>query len=103
MQSNSQSSSLWDSGSDEAALLHEETKQLKQIIWELNSIIENSYDAIVVTDNTGKVLRVNNSYERISGIKAAELLGKNMSEVVREGIISESVTVKVLEKKALGE
>lgn len=63
---------------------------------ELEAIINSSYDGIFVTDGDGVVLRINNAYERITGVKAAEVLGKRMADLVSEGYYDQSVTMLVL-------
>ncbi|MCM3767018.1 sigma-54-dependent Fis family transcriptional regulator [Neobacillus niacini] len=65
----------------------------------LVSIFQSSYDGIYVADQNGVGIMVNTAYSRITGVKSEELLGKSMRTVVKEGIVSESVTVKVLEKR----
>ncbi|PLT35678.1 transcriptional regulator [Bacillus sp. V5-8f] len=65
----------------------------------LLSIFQSSYDGIYVADSEGVGIMVNQAYSRITGVKSEELLGKTMKTVVKEGIVSESVTVKVLEEK----
>lgn len=65
----------------------------------LVSIFQSSYDGIYVADNDGVGIMVNQAYSRITGVKSEELLGKTMKTVVKEGIVSESVTLKVLEEK----
>lgn len=65
----------------------------------LVSIFQSSYDGIYVADQNGVGIMVNAAYSRITGVKSEELLGKSMRTVVKEGIVSESVTVKVLEKR----
>jgi PAS domain S-box-containing protein len=65
----------------------------------LVSIFQSSYDGIYVADHNGDGIMVNAAYSRITSVKSEELLGKNMSSVVKEGIVSESVTIKVLEKR----
>lgn len=47
---------------------------------ELNSVIESSYDGIIILDEE-KILRVNRSFERISGLKASELVGVRVDEL----------------------
>ncbi|SFG37816.1 PAS domain S-box-containing protein [Desulfotomaculum arcticum] len=71
----------------------------KQLTDELNAIIEYSFDGIYVTDGQGNTLRVNKAHERTTGIKAGEVIGKNMARLVREGYYDQSVTLLVLEKK----
>lgn len=64
---------------------------------ELEAIINSSYDGIFVTDGDGVVLRINKAYERITGVKAAEVMGKRMADLVNEGYYDQSVTVLVLQ------
>ncbi|WP_458413203.1 sigma-54 interaction domain-containing protein [Schinkia sp. CFF1] len=63
------------------------------------SIIQSSYDGIYVADKEGNGVLVNHAYSRITGISPNDLLGKNMREVVEKGLVSESVTFKVLEER----
>lgn len=68
----------------------------------LDAIIDSSYDGIFVTDSKGNGIKVNQAYTRITGVGADELLGKNVLDAVRDGTISDSVTLKVLgEKKVI--
>ncbi len=69
---------------------------------ELDTIIEAISDGLYVTDGKGYTTRINSAYEKISGIKAEEVIGKHMKDLVEEGYYSESVTLLVLkEKKAI--
>jgi PAS domain S-box-containing protein len=61
------------------------------------SIFKSSYDGIFVADKKGVGILVNQAYTRITGVKSHELLGKTMKKVVQEGIVSDSVTLQVLE------
>lgn len=45
-----------------------ELERVKALNTELDGIIDSSYDGICVTDDKGKMLRINKSYSRISGI-----------------------------------
>jgi len=74
-------------------------KKEKELTRELQDIIESSYDGIWITDGKGYTLHLNSSYERISGIKKEEVLGRHMQELVDEGYFSDSVTLHVLKKK----
>jgi PAS domain S-box-containing protein len=67
----------------------------------IEGIINSSYDGIYVTDGDANTIKVNKSYEMITGIRASEVLGRNMRDLVREGYYSESVTLKVLEKNGV--
>ena len=55
-----------------------ELEGYKRITKELDAIIESSYDGLYVTDGKANTLRVNKAYERISGLKAKDLVGRNM-------------------------
>ncbi|MBP2644041.1 MAG: norR 9 [Firmicutes bacterium] len=71
----------------------------KELIAEQEAIINSSYDGIFITDGQGAVLRVNAAYERISGIRAEEVIGKNMVNLVENGLFDQSVSLLVLEKR----
>lgn len=75
------------------------TNSYKNVIKDLESIIENTYDGLYITDGKANTLRVNRAYERITGIKREEVVGKNMKELVEKGVYNRSVTLEVLEKK----
>src|SRR5690606_6443478 len=65
----------------------------------LENIIETSHDGIYITDGQANTVLVNKSYERITGLKREDLLGRNMADLVKEGIISESATLWILKHK----
>ncbi len=68
----------------------------------IKAIVESSYDGIYATDDQANTILVNSAYEKITGLKASELVGRNMEELVSEGYFDESVSLKVLkEKKAV--
>jgi PAS domain-containing protein len=58
--------------------IFEEKIVVNTIIKDLVSIIENTYDSLYITDGNKNTLRVNQAYERITGIKREEAAGKNM-------------------------
>ncbi|MFZ5946101.1 MAG: sigma-54 interaction domain-containing protein [Bacillota bacterium] len=66
---------------------------------QLEAILDACSEGIYIADNNGIGLSVNKSYERITGISSENLLGKNMADVVAQGIVSDSVTLKVIAKK----
>lgn len=65
----------------------------------LDSIIEHSYDGIYITDGKCNTLMINESYEKITGLKRSNMLGKNMKELVEEGYVSESGSLKVMKER----
>ncbi len=76
-----------------------ELRSVKELFKELEAIISSSYDGIFITDGDGVVLRINDAYERITGIKAGEVVGKNMKYLVADGYFDESVTLLVIERQ----
>ncbi len=71
----------------------------KDIKEEFDAIFESSHDGIHITDGDGKTLRFNKACETIDGIKREQIMGKNMNQLVQEGIYSKSVALEVLENK----
>ena len=72
---------------------------VRELLHELEAIIRSSYDGMFITDGDGVVLRLNEAYERITGLKAGDLIGRNMKNLVAEGYYDESVTLLVMEKR----
>ncbi|MEW6423966.1 MAG: sigma 54-interacting transcriptional regulator [Bacillota bacterium] len=77
----------------------ESLQALEELNRELNALIESSYDGIWITDGKGVTLRVSKSYEKFSGIKAEEVVGRSMEELVKEGYYSDSAALHVLARK----
>jgi len=78
---------------------YRDLKNIKLSLMELDSIIECSYDGIYITDGEANTIKVNNAYERITGLKKADVLGRNMRELESEGFISKSATLMVLRNR----
>ncbi len=66
---------------------------------ELDAIIESSYDGIYITDGKANTLRINKSYENITGLQRKDMLNRNMYDLEKEGYISKSSTLMVLQNK----
>ncbi|WP_428562727.1 MAG: sigma 54-interacting transcriptional regulator [Solidesulfovibrio sp. DCME] len=74
-------------------------RSMHAVAREMRAVIDSSFDGIFITDGEGITLLVNRAYERITGIRAAEVLGRNMRDLVREGFYDESVTLRVLKSR----
>ena len=79
--------------------LLQELSQTRELCSNLDQIIENSIDGIFITDGNAVAIRINQAYERISGLKREDLLGKNNRELVLNGVISVSCAVIVTQQK----
>ena len=73
-------------------------KNLKDRVWELEAAVEMIHDGIGICDGEGRVLYVNSSFQRISGLTKSEAgVGRLLSELVSENLMSHAVALKVLE------
>ncbi len=78
-----------------------EIDHLKSTIEELNEIIEFSYDGISVMNSQGIIMRVNNAYEKATGFKATDVIGKRGRDLIKDGFLLTSSTERALiEKKS---
>ncbi|MEY8001363.1 sigma-54 interaction domain-containing protein [Clostridium sp. Mt-5] len=80
-------------------LLKGDAKSLQSNIKQLYQVIENSYDGIYITDGNANTIFLNKSYEKITGMKKSEMLGKNMRYLVKNNYISKSGTLMVLDSR----
>lgn len=80
----------------EAEEIFKQFEVFKNLARQLEAIIEASYDGIYVTDGRARTLRVNRAYERISGLRREDLVGRTMQELVAAGCFDRSVTLEVL-------
>jgi len=62
------------------------------------SVLESSYDGIYITDGQANTIIINRSYEQITGLKRSELLGRNMRELVENGVLNVSGTLLAIER-----
>ncbi|ABI69228.1 sigma 54-interacting transcriptional regulator [Syntrophomonas wolfei] len=83
--------------------LNELEREFKKMVGlrerELDAVFESSYDGLYITDGEANTLRLNEAFERILGVKAEECIGRNMRELVAEGVYSRSGTLLALEKQ----
>ncbi len=77
----------------------EQIKELEKLNRELDIIIEKSYDGIYITDDKGVTLKTNSAIERITKIPKEYYIGKSVDALISRGILSNSVTYKVLKEK----
>ena len=75
--------------------IFEELQNTIELKEEMNAIIDSSFDGIFVTDGDGRVIRINEAYSRITGVKSEEVLGETMDELVKNGVYDKSVSVLV--------
>ena len=71
----------------------------KRLNKQLETIFESSFDGIWLCDNIGYVINVNRASEILNGVKAKDIIDKNVSDLVTRGLFDKSVTLEVLETK----
>lgn len=67
----------------------------------LQQIIDNSYDAIFVTDKFGIVLLANEGTEKFMEVKHGELIGNNVKDLVKRGLYNWSPTMRAIETRSV--
>ena len=63
---------------------------------ELMHVFMNLQDGIYVVDAEGMTLRVNPAFEKISGTPQEIFLGRNVRDLVKKGVFTQSVALKVI-------
>lgn len=77
-----------------------ENNHIKAQNKELEDIMESFYDGIGIIDSDGTLLRVNTSYERITGLsKNNNNVGRNVRDLQEEGTVSRAVALMVMKQK----
>ena len=66
---------------------------------DFKEIGDHLYDGVYLADGKGLTLYVNKSYERITGLKAEELVGRYVQDLLADGTYSNAVTPEVLRMK----
>lgn len=76
----------------------QESEFMKDLNKELEAIIDSSFDGLYVTDGQANTLRVNAGFERIMGVTKEKCVGRNMADLVKDGVFSRSGTLLAIEK-----
>lgn len=76
-----------------------QVKQIEQLYLDFREIFRNSFDGILITDGAGKTLLVNEGCERNYGIRAADFIGKHVSEFQASGQIRPVIATRVIETR----
>ena len=75
----------------------EAVQELRRRLYDYAEMVFDHFDdGIYITDEKAVTIYLNRSYEQISGLTHAEMIGRNMQELVDEGVISISGTLAVL-------
>lgn len=83
--------------SDAKKELTEKVARLEELNRDLMGMIENSYDALTILDGEGRHLHLSPAFERVTGTKIADILGRKMDEVPGEKGTDPGASAKVIE------
>jgi len=64
-----------------------------------DAIIQSTPVGIWITDGEGDTIAVNRASERLSNFKAADMIGKNVEQLLKEGFMDISSTIKTLRSR----
>ncbi len=73
----------------------------QEIISELEAVINSSSEGLWICDGEANVLRMNPASERIHGVNAEDVIGRNMQDLVDEGFIDKSATLEVIKARSV--
>ena len=80
--------------SDTAATMQPAQDRLTRV--PIQRLLDALHDGVYITDAHGVTVAINQAYERITGLKGSDVLGRHMRELVRSGYISKSVSLEVI-------
>jgi len=84
--------------------LEEMSRQMRafqELTRELDAIIDSSSDGLWICDADARVIRINPASERINNIKAAEVVGRDMRELLDQGFIDRSAALEALTTRSV--
>jgi PAS domain S-box-containing protein/TyrR family helix-turn-helix protein len=73
----------------------------QELTHELDAIIDSSSDGLWICDAEANVIHINPASERINKISAAEVVGRNMRDLVAQGFINRSATLEAIRTRAV--
>ena len=75
------------------------TMEMKELILQLDVIIDTISEGVWVCDGKGNVLRVNPVSADMNNVKAPDVIGRNMADLEAEGYFSECATLEAIKTK----
>ncbi len=73
----------------------------QELAREQEAIIDLSSEGLWICDGEANVLRINPASERLNSIRAEEVTGRNMRDLVAQGFIDRSATLEVLRTRSV--
>ena len=66
---------------------------------DFEEIVDNLYDGIYFADGEGNTLYVNRAYTEMTGLNRDKLIGRNVKDLLKEGVYYNAVTLEVIKQK----
>ncbi|MFZ5633497.1 MAG: sigma-54 interaction domain-containing protein [Bacillota bacterium] len=74
----------------------DELSQVKRRLRELEAVFEHCHDGISIVDKSGKIVSSNPAMQKLYNLSAEDYVGKNVDDLVKEGIFNTNVSTRVL-------
>jgi PAS domain S-box-containing protein len=78
-----------------------EYQELNRDFFEYQQVFQYLDEEIFITDNQGRVVRLNPAAEKVCGVEEKDVVGWHVQDLIEKKIIDSSLTVKVLEQKKI--
>ena len=65
----------------------------------MDDILDASFDGILISDAEANVIKVNKAYEKLSGISREEVLGRNLKDIIDDGVVKSAVVFEVTKSR----
>ena len=78
-----------------------QTSFYQELTRELDTIIDSSSDGLWICDADANVIRINPASERINNIRAQDVVGHNMHDLLSERVFDRSATLEVIRTRAV--
>jgi PAS domain S-box-containing protein len=83
----------------EIEVIARKMRDFRELSRELSVIINSCYEGLWVYDGQANILRVNAAAERINKIKAEDVIGRNMYDLVKTELVERSAALEVLKSR----
>ena len=85
---------------DEAGEHDSQMRRYQELTRVQDAIIDSLSDGLWICDGEANVLRINPASERLNAIQAAQVVGRNMRDLVAERVFDRSATLEVIRTRA---
>lgn len=83
----------------EMGAIAKKMRTFRELSRELSEIVDSCYEGLWICDGQANVIRINPASARINNVVPEELIGRNMVDLVLEGVIDRSASLEVIERR----